>query len=110
MNPRVAIPLPIGSAAANFQEGQVLASGSISRPGRAIAGSPGPMAVGVEDAQPKRLFRRLPGARVCGGVDRGNAPREILVTHAGMNGELETVRVGAHAADGDGDLISTDQR
>jgi len=27
-----------------------------------------------------------------------------------MNGELETVRVGAHAADGDGDLISTDQR
>ena len=68
------------------------------------------MAIGVEDAKPKRLFRRLPGARVRGGVDRGQAPREILVTHAGMNSELETVRVSTHAADGDGYLIGTDQR
>jgi len=45
MNPEVAIPLPVGSAAADFQEGQVLAAGLISRPGRATAGSPGLMAV-----------------------------------------------------------------
>jgi hypothetical protein len=59
------------------------------------------MAVGVEDAKPKRLFRRLPGARVRGRVDRGHAPREILVTHAGMRGELETVGFACHA-DGEG--------
>src|SRR5689334_5211207 len=109
MNPEVTVPLTIRSAAADFEEGQVLAAGFFTSL-RVAADGRGPAAIGVQDAQPKRLFRCLPCTRIRDRVGRGHAPWQVLVTDPRVDGELEAVRIGAQAADSDGHLIGADHR
>lgn len=55
------------------------------------------------------LFRCPPGAQVREPIEGTCAPEELLLAQPHMDGELEAVRVGTYAADGNGDLIGADQ-
>ena len=96
MNPEVTVPLTIGPATADFEEGKVLAVGFTSL--RVAASGRGSAAIGVQDSQPERLFRCLPCTQVRDRVGRGPAPWEILVAYPRVDGELEAVRIGTQTA------------
>ena len=108
MNPEPAVPLALAPAGADFLEDQVLAVGVINRY-RPVAAGPGPAAIGVQDTQPKGLFRYLPCARVGARIEGTIAPGELLMTQPRMDGELKAVRVGQRVAHGNGYLIGADQ-
>jgi hypothetical protein len=109
VNPEPAVPLPFGPAGPGFAQDQILVVVAVVSRSRPIGAGPGPTAIGVQDAQPEGQVRVRVGARVAGRVEGACAPGELPVMHPRMDGELETVRVGLHAAHGHGQLIGADQ-
>ena len=82
----------------------------INHRARPVAGGPDSAAIGVQDAQPERLFGCPRGARVRERVERTCAPHESLLAQPDVDGEFKAVRVATHAAHGNGHVIGADQQ